>query len=189
MISHLSWKVLAQDLKYVVIDVNWVWYKVGLNTNLISSTSVWEDVSYWIFTNVKENELSLYWFQTKDELDFFEILIWVNWIWPKTALEILTLPLDTLKQACSTWDIEVFKQVKWIWQKAAERIVVELKSKIGNINISSLNISQDKQNVVYTETIIALEGLWFTRWEIMQKLQAAPNAQTAEEMVTWYLGN
>lgn len=190
MIWYLNWKLRYVWEKYIILNVNGVWYKVWTSTDTITKIKENTDLEFWVFTNVKENEISLYGFLTKDELDFFELLLEVNWVWPKTALEILNLPIDILKSAIATHDIETLKQVKWIWQKAAERIVIELKNKIWHIEIKQIQNKWSRwENEILTETIMALEWLWFNKWEIIKKIRNAPKLETTEEMIKWYLWN
>ncbi len=174
--------------KYIILNVNWVWYKLWLWTENISNIVEKKEKDFWVHTVVKENEISLYWFLEKEALDFFEILIWVNWVGPKTALEILNLPLDVLKSAIVNWDTESLKQVKWIWQKAAERIILDLKSKINHIVTMDTGSTWNKEdNDILTEAILALESLWFDRNTIVKKIRNAGKMENAEEMVKWFL--
>lgn len=190
MIWYLKWELKYISEKYIILNVNWTWYKIWLSTDVITNIKENQDLEFWIFTNVKENEISLYWFLTKDELDFFELLLEVNWVWPKTALEILNLSVDVLKTAISTSDIDTLKKVKWIWQKAAERIVIELKNKIWNIEIKQIKNKWSKwENEILTETIVTLEWLWFNKSEIIKKIRNAPKLDSTEEMIKWYLWN
>ena len=133
MIWYINWIVQLIWEKYSIINVNWVWYKLWLSNEVISNLIENKEKEFWVHTIVKENEISLYWFLDNKTQEFFQILIWVNWVGPKTALEILNLPLEILKSAIVSWDTQCLKQVKWIWQKAAERIIVELKNKIWHI--------------------------------------------------------
>lgn len=188
MISYLSWKIKFIWEKETIIDVNWVGYKLWVSQDLINDLKIWEENDFWVHTSVRENEISLFWFQEKDQLDFFEILIWVNWVGPKTALEILSLSLDRLKNAISSWDTATLKQVKWIGQKAAERIIVELKNKIWNIEVSELkNQNLWSKNEILEDAIMALESLWFKKWEIVKKIRNAPDFDKVEDLVTWFL--
>lgn len=190
MIWFLKWKTRYVWEKYLILLVSWVWYKIWVSSDTITQIKEDVDLELWIYTNVKENEISLYWFTSKDELDFFELLIDVNWVWPKTALEILNLSIDVLKTAISMQDIEVLKRVKGIGQKAAERIIIELKNKIWHIEISQMqNKSSKWENEMLSESIITLEGLWFNKWEIIKKIRNAPKLDSTEEMIKWYLWN
>lgn len=188
MIWYLNWNVKYIWEKYIILNVNWVWYKLWLWTESISNIIEKKEKDFWIHTIVKENEISLYWFLEKESLDFFEILIWVNWVGPKTALEILNLPLDILKSAIVNWDAESLKQVKWIGQKAAERIIVDLKSKISHIvTMNTGSIWSKDDNTILSEAILALESLWFNRNEIVKKIRNTGKMENAEEMVRWFL--
>ena len=188
MISYLSWKVKFVWEKFTILNVNWVGYKIWTTADLISTLKIDEEKEFWTFTNVKEAELSLFWFTEKDQLDFFEILIWVNWVWPKTALEILALPIDTLKTAIVAWETATLKQVKWIGQKAAERLIVELKNKIWDFEITALSNSNSWTSAeIFEEAILALETLGFKKSEIVKKIRNAPEQETSEDLVTWFL--
>lgn len=190
MIWFLSWKNKFISEKYVILDVNWVWYKVFLSSSTIFELQNKDHTNLWIHTVVKENDISLYWFLDKSSHDFFEILIWVSWIWPKSALEILNLPVSTIKSAIISGDTESLKQVKWIWQKVAERIIVELKNKIWkSITIDSISNKDNSEHDIMSEAILALESLWFLRNEIIKKIRNAPSFDSSEDLVKWYLSS
>ena len=188
MISYLSGQIKFLWEKEVILNVNWVGYKLWIISDFSSTLKIWENKDLWVYTAVRETEIALFWFLEKDELDFFEILIWVNWVWPKTALEILSLWINKLKTAISNWDIPTLKQIKWIGQKAAERMIVELKNKIWNIEISELkNKNFWAENEILEEAIMALESLWFKKSEIVKKIRNAPKMEKSEDLVTWFL--
>jgi len=188
MISYLSGQIKFLWEKEAIINVNWVWYKLWITSDFSSSLKIWEEKEIWIHTAVRETEIALFWFSEKNELDFFEILIKVNWVGPKTALEILSLSIEKLKMAISSWDIPVLKQIKWIGQKAAERIIVELKNKIWTIEVGELkNKNSWSQNEILEDAIMALESLWFKKWEIVKKIRNAPELEKSEDLVTWFL--
>jgi len=193
MINFLEWKIIFLWEKNFTINVNWVWYWVFAWNNTISKIDLaknnWDKNSQiWTHTNVRENEISLFWFLEKEELDFFEVLIWVNWVWAKTALEILNLSVDNIKSAIINSDVAVLKQVKWIWQKAAERIILELKNKISDIDIKSLKTNKNKEeNEILSDAISWLENLWYKKSEITKTLRNCEKFDWVEDLIKYFL--
>ena len=90
-----------------------------------------DNTALWTYTAVRENALDLYGFTTHDEMSFFELLLDVSGIGPKSALSILSLaPLDTLKRAIATGDTSYLNKVSGIGRKTAEKIIIELRDKL-----------------------------------------------------------
>ena len=188
MINFLDSKIIFLWEKNFVINVNWVWYWVFSWNNTISKIELNKNSQIWTHTNVRENEISLFWFLGKEELDFFEVLIWVNWVWPKTALEILNLSVDWIKTAILSNDIWFLKQVKWIWQKAAERIILELKNKIWNFDIKILKTNKNREeNEILEDAISWLENLWYKKSEITKVLRNCEKFDWVEDLVKYFL--
>ena len=86
----------------------------------------------WTHLHVKEDAMELYGFLHRSELEFFESLISISGIGPKSALGVLALaPVDNLKKAISSGDTSYLTKVSGIGRKTAEKIVLELKDKMG----------------------------------------------------------
>jgi Holliday junction DNA helicase RuvA len=90
MIAYLRGTVLHKDLKYLIIDTGNVGYKVASPTEVLNTLAVGEQVGLWIHTVVREDALDLYGFLDKENLEFFELLITISGIGPKSALGILS---------------------------------------------------------------------------------------------------
>ena len=189
MINFLDWKIIFLWEKNFLINVNWVWYWVFAWNNTISKIELEKKYQIWTYTNVRENEISLFWFLEKEELDFFEVLIWVNWVWAKTALEILNLSVDWIKSAILAWDVPFLKQVKWIWQKAAERIILELKNKLWDFDLKNLKSNKNKEeNEILWDAISWLENLWYKKSEITKVLRNCEKFDWVEDLIKYFLG-
>jgi len=131
MISSIKGKIIHVTEKFLVVDVNDVGYKLYVSTEIIASSKVNMEASFWTYLAVRENSLDLYGFSNIDELSFFELLLDVSGIGPKSALSILTVaPLDTLKKAIATGDMSYLNKVSGIGKKTAEKIIVELRDKL-----------------------------------------------------------
>jgi len=132
MISHISGKVLLIGNKFAVIETNGVGYKLFITAETLQLLSKHTGIAnLWTYLAVRENALDLYGFIEKDELDFFELLITISGIGPKTALGILNVStLRNLRQAISSGDSGNLTKVSGIGRKIAEKLVLELRDKI-----------------------------------------------------------
>ena len=130
MISYLEGKVRHKEGRFVVVDVGGVGYKVFSTETVLSNLKNGSAASLWTYLAVRENALDLYGFREKEVLDFFELLIGISGIGPKTALGVLNVAtVKTLRQAVSTSDISYLTKVSGIGKKIAEKIILELRDK------------------------------------------------------------
>ena len=135
MIGQLTGKVSFADEHGVILDVQGVGYQVALTNEAIATVgNSAERVTLWTHLAVREQALDLYGFVTKDELDFFELMISVSGIGPKKALAILSLaPISVLREAIVKNNASYLTKVSGVGRKNAEKIVLELHDKIGTI--------------------------------------------------------
>ena len=133
MIGSIKGKIALKTDKFLIVEAGGVGYKVSVSPDALSKAGkTGDDVSFWIHTHVREDILDLYGFLNREELEFFEMLINVSGIGPKGALAILGIAtLDTLRRAISTGDIAYLTKISGIGKKTAEKIVIELRDKIG----------------------------------------------------------
>lgn len=166
MISHITGKVLLREIGYVVIDVNGIGYKI--NTGLTDLGKEGDEVSIWTHLAVREDAMDLYGFKTREELKFFEQLIKISGIGPKSALGILSMaPLSTLKEAISRENIAYLTKISGIGRKTAEKIVIELRDKLG-ASESSGNLDGE------SDVLEALTVLGYGRREAQDVLRQVP---------------
>ncbi len=132
MISLLKGNLLEISNRSIVIDVNGVGYKVAMTDDSLHNLKIGSEITIWTHLAVRENSQDLYGFTSKNDRDFFELLITVSGIGPKTALNILTLvSSETLASAIRDGSTAHLVKVSGIGRKTAEKIVLELKEKIG----------------------------------------------------------
>lgn len=150
MIASIRGTILDKNDKYIVIENNNLGYKVHASLENLLQNKKGDEIFLWIHTHVREDMLDLYGFQTKEELEFFEMLINVSGIGPKGALGILSLAnISTIKKAISSNDTSYLTKVSGIGRKTAERLIIELKDKI----------KEDAFEVKLQEEIDAIEAL------------------------------
>ncbi len=134
MIGYLTGKIISAKPTKILLDVNGVGYLVNISITTFENITDKEIVSLFIHTNVKEDSITLFGFFTESEKEMFELLISVNGIGPKIALSILSgIRIDDLKNAIESSDVSRIVAVPGIGRKTAERLVLELKSKVDKI--------------------------------------------------------
>jgi Holliday junction DNA helicase RuvA len=133
MIAHLRGKLLEKKPNLALVDVGGVGYSLTIPVSTFSQLgSSGEEVSLHTHTHVREDTLALFGFATRGEKDLFERLITVNGIGPRLAIVVLSgLPLSDLRSAIASGDAQLLTRVPGVGRKTAERIVLELREKLG----------------------------------------------------------
>lgn len=156
MISSLEGKLIGKTDKHLIISVGGVGFKVHSTADLIQSCrEIGTTISIHTHLVVREDALDLYGFKSKEEQLFFEKLISISGIGPKTAINILSITtVSTIKRAITTSDISHLVKVSGISKKIADKIVLELKGKV----VTEENESQTslKEEIDAIETLKAL---------------------------------
>jgi len=132
MISYLEGKILDKNEKFFVVDVSGVGYRIFSHSGILEKIPEnGQNVKIWTHLYVREDAMDLYGFLNKEELEFFENLISISGIGPRSALGILEVaPVLSLKQAIVSEDETFFTKVSGIGRKTAQRLILELKSKL-----------------------------------------------------------
>ena len=132
MVSYLNGKIILKRDKFIILEVNNIGYKVFLNRqNLLKLPEIGQPIKLFTFQNVKEEVLDLYGFLTYDELEFFETLMDIRGVGPKSALDISALgSLDKIKDRILKQDEKIFEGIPGIGVKKAMTIILELTGKI-----------------------------------------------------------
>lgn len=132
MISYLDGKVQLIRDSQVVISVNGVGYKVSMGPDLVNKLHLGDQVQAYIYTQVREDILALYGFESLEGLDLFELLISVSGIGPKAAMGILAAATpDKIRASIVSQDPTLLSSVSGVGKKTAEKVVIELKNKVG----------------------------------------------------------
>ncbi len=173
MISKLKGNVDYITEKFLVVDVKGVGYKVFATSDILSITKTGEEVSLWIYTAVRENSIELYGFRNPNELSFYELLLDVSGIGPKSALAILGIaPIEILRRAIATGDTSYLNKVSGIGRKTAEKIIVELKDKFAIYKDDSFSDGQIREE---EDILEALKSLGYSQNEARDALKQIPN--------------
>ena len=132
MISYLEGKIIEKNEKFLVINAGGVGYRVFSHQGILEKMpAIGQNIGVWTHLYVREDALDLYGFTEREGLDFFETLISISGIGPKSALGILDVaPVMNLKQAIVSEDETFFTKVSVVGKKTAQRLILELKSKL-----------------------------------------------------------
>ncbi len=137
MIEQLTGKITYKSANYAILNVSGIGYKVFTTPDVLAKVGVAEQ-TLWTHLAVRENSLDLYGFLAQSDLKFFELLLSISGIGPKSALGVLaTADTETLKNAISTADTGYLTKVSGIGKKSADRIIIELKDKVGKVQSSN----------------------------------------------------
>lgn len=155
---------------FVILLVNGVGYKVHTAEYLTHKSTV----ELWIETIVREDSIRLFGFSTLQSQDLFNMLTTVSGVGPKVALAIMgTISTDMLMTAIATGDAKTIATAPGVGKKMAEKIIVELKNKIGGVSTSifAADAKTSAQSSALPELLMALESLGYRRLDILEMAQ------------------
>lgn len=165
MYNHIEGNVSELTPTYVIIDTGGVGYHINISLNTYTSIQGANRVKLLTHFSVKEDAHTLYGFYTEKERGMFRLLIGVNGVGPNTARLILnSLTPDEIAAAILSGNVPVLKGVKGIGEKSAQRIIVDLKDKVGKETPSitpALIFSSDNRSK--SEALSALVNLGFAK--------------------------
>ncbi len=182
MLAYIKGNLEMKMTEYVVIDVGGLGYKVFMSdTGIEKLGNIGEIVKVHTYYKVREDDISIFGFNTLEELKMFELLISVSGVGAKTALTMLaTCEPSEFALAVISEDVKTLTQIPGIGAKSAQRIILELKDKISkeqqiqaikheiNNNEQATNKLQEaiENNAKVSEAIAALQVLGYNKKEI-----------------------
>jgi Holliday junction DNA helicase RuvA len=170
MIGHLEGTVLKVDGGFAILSVGGVGYKVAATKEVLARLTSNKEAAFWTHLAVREDALDLYGFPAEEELHFFQMLLTVSGIGPKSALAILDIAaVETLRSAIATGNASYLTTVSGIGKKTAEKIVLELRDKVGaSTEGSAAAFSGDM------EALEAMRALGYSAQEAREALRKVP---------------
>ena len=182
MIGYLKGRVELTDGPFVLIDVNGVGYKVLVPIHVLSTLQKSNGkVTIFTYTHVREDALSLFGFLNLEDLKLFETLLTVSGIGPKTALGIFSLGSGKeITEAIIKGDVSYFAGVPRLGKKNAQKIIIELKNKLGGMEYELSGKDGEEQE----EIMAVLKTFGFSSKEAYEALKAIKGqGKTLEEKV------
>jgi Holliday junction DNA helicase RuvA len=180
MIASLRGTVIAKELNSLVLETGGVGYRVLATPEVVAAAQVGEALFLHTYLQVREDAMVLFGFTTQAEQAFFELLISVSGVGPKMALTVLSSGnADMVKDAIAAGDVAVFTKIGGVGRKTAEKIIVELKDKIGALGYGvGVSAGGDSDMV-----LAALEQFGYSAREIKEILPKLDHAATAEDRI------
>lgn len=187
MIGMLTGRIAEHDFGNCILDVHGVGYEVAIPLSTFDKLPLNEgEVTLFIHTSVREDAVTLYGFATKEEKNLFRQLLNVSGIGGKIALNVLSaMPTANFCSAVAAGDVKTISRVNGIGKRTAERIVVELKGKLTDVDPAA---AAPENNTAGSDAAAALVQLGFQRDEVnktVNKLltELPPAEQTTENLV------
>ena len=192
MIAHIQGKVVEKFANSVIIDVHGIGYEIALSTINFDNLSLNDEVKIYTYHLVREQAEDLFGFTSLAEKKIFELLISVQGVGPKNAMSILSLaPAEEVRNAIANADAAFIAKASGIGKRSSERIIVDLKDKIGlptryGRTVEPLNASSIPTN---DEALEALMALGYPLADATRALADVDSALSTEERIRLALKN
>ncbi len=178
MIGYLSGQVLDKHNQEIWVEVAGVGYRVMTSVDVYSKLQLGSWVKLYVHTHVREGAIDLYGFLDRSGLVMFELLLSVSGIGPKTALGITDAgDAGAITRAVQQANIAFFQAVPGIGKKSAQRIIVDLKGKLGQVK--ELDLADESDDGV----VEALVSLGFDRAAVMKVVGELPEGLSEDDKV------
>ncbi len=172
MIARISGTILEIFDRCFVIDVHGMGYAVYATADTLAQKHKGEEIALWTHLSVRENALELFGFPEIAELRFFEMLIDISGIGPRSALSIIAIaPIETLQRAIGSGDISYLTKISGIGKKTAEKIVIELRDKLSALG----HKNEHGEHRGELDALEALKSLGYSQNEARDALKEIPS--------------
>jgi holliday junction DNA helicase RuvA len=177
MIGSLKGKIQTIQKSFLILDVRDVGYQIFIPHFELTGLKLNDKKEYFIYTYVKEDQITLYGFSSLEDQEIFINLISIAGIGPKTAINILSYSNGSknIVRAVQEADVDFFSEIKGIAKKTAQRIIVDLKPKIGSIKDIEFETEADR------DLVDALYGLGFSKDEVKKAIKGIDKNLSLQE--------
>jgi len=171
MIATLTGRVSEQINETIVLNVHGVGYGLLVSADDWGKLSVGTEATVYIYEHIREQSHDLFGFISRNTKELFEKLLSVNGVGPKMALAILSVgSMQDVQQAISSGDVKLLQSAPGVGKKVAERVVVDLKDKVGLISSTSATAFLNQPS--YTKLDDAHEALLALGYSLQDAAQA-----------------
>jgi len=185
MFGHITGKIFDIAPSRVVIKTGGIGFIIHSTLSYIERLKTGVEASFWTHTAVRENDISLYGFETEEELHVFELLLGVSGVGPKSALSILGIAgVKSIEEAVGTGDTSSLTKISGIGRKTAEKIVLELNGKLVRTGVRTSITTED------VDVFEALKSLGYRDRDIQETIKSLPKDLVgANEKIKYALKN
>jgi Holliday junction DNA helicase RuvA len=167
MINYLNGKIIKKGGNFAVLLVAGIGYKIYASEAAVLDLPAGTEIELWTHHHIREDAADLYGFTTSDKLEMFDLLLNVNGIGPKSAMGVMSaIGVEDLKSAIATGDLAMLTKISGIGKKTAERLILDLKDKIGFLSPLVGDIGGSARG----EEIEALEALGYSLQQAREAL-------------------
>jgi len=189
MYAYIKGTLEIKTAEYVVVETGGIGYKVFMSETAIDKLGdVGTIVKIYTYLKVREDEMSLYGFNTNEELRMFELLLSVSGVGAKSAIVILSnITPSSFALAVITDDVSKLKKLPGIGPKTAQRIILELKDKLKAVEdtnkdeLEEMLLKKEADSEKVSEAMSALQVLGYTRKEIDKAFEKFDKAELSVE--------
>lgn len=184
MIAYLKGKIKNKGQGYVILEIRDIGYKVYVNETLCTELDIGQPSEFYIYQNIRENASDLYGFLNLDQLELFELLLSISGVGPKSAIGVMSVAkVEDVKDSIAQGDPSLLTKVSGIGKKTAERIVLELRTKISSLPGASIP-GQAEGASASADEIDALLALGYSLQQARSALQQVdPNIKDSGERI------
>lgn len=187
MLELIQGELLSKGMNHVIIKVGGLGYRLQVSSQTLEGLPpLQQEVTLFTYLHVREDDLSLFGFRQAEEREVFTTLLSVSGIGPKLALSILSsLRVGDLKRVILLGDSRALVGIPGVGKKTAERIILELKDKLGKLEPAE-HIPPERgtaQADARTEAVTALLALGYSPYEAQKAVPYPAEDKTVEELL------
>jgi Holliday junction DNA helicase RuvA len=186
MIATLTGTVTEKLGDILVLDVHGVGYGLLMTTEDFGGLPTGEATKVYVYEHIREQSHDLFGFASIDTKQLFELLLGVNGVGPKMAINVLSIGRSgEVRAAIATGDVKYIQQAAGVGKRVAERIVVDLKDKVGleGVDLASTGLLQGNQVLMGDEAVEALVSLGYSPQDAAVALQHVDDSLPTEERI------
>lgn len=177
MIGRLLGIIETNTNNPLIIDIHGVGYVVHVPERFLATVKPGKPHTLFIHSHIREDAFDLYGFATPEDLSLFNLLLTVSGIGPKTALLVINHGVEEVEAAVRKSDVDFFTAIPRLGTKNAQKIIIELKSKLGSTKSLDLSGATGETKQV----IQALTSMGFEKSEIREALEKLDSRDVSVE--------
>ncbi len=183
MIARLTGKIVYKSIDHLIVDVGGVGYRLMIPLSTYYALPEEENVSFFVYTSVKEDAIHLYGFLRNLEKEFFALLISVSGVGPRLAINILSnISAEELGVAMEEGDTQRLSAIPGIGKKTAERLILELQEKVKRLDFGRLPSDVQKEpyspSKALEDAVSALVNLGYKEGQAKKALKSIETTET-----------
>ncbi len=161
MFHYIQWEIKKYQNKTFITN-SFIW----IQTFYFWDKKNWD---FFLHPHLDDNKKTIIYFafDTSEQKTTFEEVLKVNWVWPKTAFQIVQLPKNKLDNAIKSLDVKFFQSIPGIWPKSAKKILLELKWNFELDDLQKMDIDQK----LYKNIVSSMRWLWYDTNSIKNTLK------------------